>query len=102
MNQSIQDLERRAVDAHARGERWETFWQRHADAIRNAEPFNRDRYRRLIGRLLHLLTTGEPGGQEPPSIMEPWEQDDNEVNKPADVGTQARVDWATLNAGVMK
>ena len=96
MNQSIRDIERAALDFHRHGIGWSEYWARHADAIRKCEPWSRARFRRLIDKLLHLLTCGDADGMEP-TDAEPWVQDDSEANKPADVGTQARFDWTKLS-----
>jgi hypothetical protein len=93
----FKELERLAVDAHARGESWIIFWERHGNDIKAVYPWNRARLRRLIDRLLHLLTCGDVDGMESIDAPCPWLTDDNEANKPADVGTQARFDWARLS-----
>jgi hypothetical protein len=90
----IRELEQSALAAFRDGIGWNEFWQQHGNEVRKAEPWSRGRYRRLVDRLLHLLTTGEPGGQEPPSIAEPWEVDD--AQPPAfisDTATAARCLW---------
>ncbi|MGW8256003.1 MAG: hypothetical protein ACWGMZ_00805 [Thermoguttaceae bacterium] len=94
MNRS--ELEHKAVEAHRQNMGWLEFWPTVAEDAKRIEPYSREKYRRLVQRLLHLLTTGEPGGEEPPRIAEPWERDDAEASKPADVGTQARFDWSSL------
>jgi hypothetical protein len=87
-------IKAQALEAHHRGETWAAFWQQHADTIRKAEPWNRQRFKRLVDRLLHLLTTGEPSGQEPPAIAEPWERDDAQAQAPiSDTTTAARCLW---------
>jgi hypothetical protein len=96
MNQ-VKELERLAIDAHHRGETWAAFWNQHGNEVKAAEPYNRQRLRRLVNRLLSLVVSGDLDGQEPPSILEPWELDDSEANKPADTGTQARFDWEQLS-----
>ena len=67
-------LKRRALDAHHRGDRWDTFWREHAEAIRQAEPYH---------------------------VSEPWEANDRpEQTKPADVGTAARIDWQAAGVAI--
>ena len=53
---NVRELEAEAVAAH----------------LARAEPHNRRRYHKLVGRLLHLLTTGEASGAEP--IDTGWER----------------------------
>jgi hypothetical protein len=74
----IKDLERSALDAHRNGQGWSEFWQQHADAIRKAEPWNRQRLRRLVDRLLALVTSGDCAGMIAvgDTDAEPWEVDD--------------------------
>ena len=85
---AIRVLERRAIDAHARGDGWETFWQEHGAQVRAAEPYRRNAYHALVRRLLALVVSGDTDGQEPIDA-EPWRTDD--TDKPADVGTRARL-----------
>ena len=79
MNQ-IKHLERAALDAHRHGIGWTDFWQRHGVAVREAEPFNRQRYHRLVRHLLHLLASGEASGEHPVAVGllwgEEWDDDD--------------------------
>ena len=86
-------LLRAAHEAHRAGSEWSEFQREHAEAIRRAEPFDRLRYHRLSGALLHVVCCGELSGQfaagDPDAISEPWEAD-NEREQPADVGTSAR------------
>jgi hypothetical protein len=81
MSRAIQALERAALNAHARGRSWATFWPAVAEQVRQAEPWNRRRYGRLVRRLLYLLTGGEEGGYEPVGQggTMPWELDDKEA-----------------------
>ncbi len=70
-------LERKAIAAHRAGTDWDAFWRLHTHAIRQAEPYNARRYRRLAKRLLHLVLCGngsrkKPAGDDPA----PWETDD--------------------------
>jgi hypothetical protein len=90
MINGMKQLEALAVDAHHRGETWAAFWQQHAERVRNAEPFSREQYRRLVNRLLHLVTSGDSAGQYPPGDdPEPWLIDDKP--SPHDTITQARL-----------
>lgn len=83
-------LECHAVDAHRLNWTWDRFWQAHGDATRGAEPWNRQRYRRLVNRLLSLVVSGDTGGMEPAGNgLEPWEADDQA--KPHDTITHARL-----------
>jgi hypothetical protein len=66
-------LERAAIAANRRGESWGTFWERHAAAIRQAEPWDRAAYHRLVQRLMHLVATGDRSGQ---FGVGDWEADD--------------------------
>jgi hypothetical protein len=94
-----QHLERLALDAHDRGVRWSDFWREHGDQVRAAEPYNLQRFRRLVCRLLALVVSGDTDGQQAVGDDAPWEADDAEATpKPADTGTSARVDWSA--AGV--
>lgn len=71
-------LERLAIEAHTRGEVWNDFWSDHGDAIREAEPFDRQRYRRLLMKLTALVAGGDLDGCMPISTGDsaPWELDD--------------------------
>ena len=95
MNQ-IANLERSAPAAHRRGERWKTFWQAHAQAIRQAEPWNRQRFRRLVDRLLALVTSGDTAGMTAVGDDDlPWERDDVAQAQvlACDTQTNARCLW---------
>lgn len=83
-------LERRAVEAHRRGESWAIFWGRHGDDVRAVEPYNRGRFRRLVDRLLALVVSGDTDGQQPIGDDDAmaWERDDQP--SPHDSKTQAR------------
>ena len=87
----IKKLEHAALAAHRRGDCWVTFWNRHADAIRAAEPVSVGQYHRLVARLLHLVCSGDPSGQEPAG--EPWLLDDDVPAYPvvSDTITRARL-----------
>ena len=86
---ATQTLEHAAIRAHARGDRWETFWQEHGAAIHQAKPYHAGRYHRLVNRLLHLVCSGDPSGQEPAG--EPWLLDDvPEQTAPHDTQTCAK------------
>jgi hypothetical protein len=102
MNQSMQALERLAIDAHKQGIGWEQFWTEHGAQARALEPWSRQRFKRLVDRLLALLTSGDLAGMTAVGDDDPpWERD-NDQAKPADVGTQARFDWNSLNAEVTR
>jgi hypothetical protein len=68
----IKQLERAALDAHRRGDTWASFWQEHATTICNAEPHSRQRFQRLVRRLLGLVTSGDTAGQHPVSASLLW------------------------------
>jgi hypothetical protein len=90
MNQ-IQKLEKLAVDAFRDGQGWAQFWEEHAADVRNAEPWSRERFRRLVDRLLSLVTSGDSAGQYPiDDGMAQWEVDDVR-HTPHDTITQARL-----------
>jgi hypothetical protein len=82
---TAKQLKRAATDAHRRGQRWTQFWDEHANLIRQAVPYDRQRRRRLVNRLLSLVVSGNTAGQRPVPVgmlwgsAEPWEQDDAEV-----------------------
>jgi len=67
----IRTLECAAIQAHRAGLSWGDFWTANADAIRQAEPHNRQRFQRLVRRLLALVASGDCDGQEPIDAM-PW------------------------------
>jgi hypothetical protein len=85
MNESIQRFEQAALAAYGRGETWSAFWKQHAEQVKQAEPYNARRLKRLVDHLLHLLTTGETSGQYPPVIAEPWERDNQDQHQLADI-----------------
>ena len=95
-----EQLEHLAIDAHARGAGWTAWWPTVAEQVRQAEPYDRGRYRRLVVRLLSLLVSGDVNGMMAigdDDVM-PWVIDDvvtpmTDDAKPADVGTAARIDW---------
>jgi hypothetical protein len=88
---NIRILERSALDFHRRGLGWSDFWAKHGEQVRQAEPWNRERYRRLYLRLMHLVVSGDTSGQFPPGDdSEPWLADD-EASKPPDTITHARL-----------
>lgn len=60
------NLDTAAVAAFTRGGSWHQFVGLHPDAIQRAERAHPG----TVARLLHLLTTGEYGGMEPPP--DPW------------------------------
>ena len=94
---ATQTLERAALAAHRAGWKWNQFWDEHGGDVCRAEPHNRQRFQRLVRRLLSLVASGDTDGMEPAGA--PWLDDDHaEHPKPADVGTVARIDWTA--AGV--
>ena len=85
-------LEHAALDAHRLSWTWNRFWQMHGEQARQAEPYDRGRYRKLVAKLLHLVASGDPSGMEP--VGEPWLDDDQqEVVSPDDTTTAIRIDW---------
>jgi hypothetical protein len=86
---AIRTLERAALAAHRRGTGWATFWQEHAQAIRQAEPWDRGRFRTLVNRLMHLVASGDGSGEQPAGDDDapPWVVDD--APGPHDSQTQA-------------
>jgi len=57
MNQ-IKALERAALDAFRNGQGWNEFWEQHGNTIRQCEPYNRQRFKRLYDRLLSIEASG--------------------------------------------
>ena len=57
-------LELLAIDCHRVGSTWDSFWREHGERIRQAEPYDRGRYRRLVNRLLSLVVSGDTAGQQ--------------------------------------
>lgn len=81
MSKQAEVLEHAAIDAHARGERWEAFWKAHCEQVRQAEPYRHAAYRKLVNRLLSLLVSGDSGPKPfGPAMLwadtEPWADDD--------------------------
>jgi hypothetical protein len=71
-------LEQLALAAHAAGQLWAAFWPTVADQVQRVEPYCRERYQRLVGRLLHLLLCGDDSGERPVGDdSEPWLADDD-------------------------
>ncbi len=88
------ELKKAALQAFRNEVSWSDFLRANAEAIRRAEPFNVLRYRRLTGRLLHLVMSGEKSGQfaisDPDAALEePWLTDDH-ADKPDDTTTRAK------------
>jgi hypothetical protein len=79
VNEEIRALEAAALDAYAAGKTWAEFWQPHGADVAAAEPWDRRRYHRLVGRLLALVVAGNSDGAEPPGDGWPrpcpWELD---------------------------
>ncbi len=61
---TVNRLERAALAAHAAGHTWTTFWGQHGAAICAAEPRDRQRFARLVRRLLSLVASGDTDGQQ--------------------------------------
>ncbi len=97
---ATQTLERAAIDSHRQGKSWAQFWQQHADDIRIAEPHNIVKFRRLVGRLLSIVVSGDDANTEP--IDSPWGTDDFQPEPaPTDVGTKARCLLPIMRIGVL-
>ena len=62
MSTIIKELERAALDAHARGDDWATFWPTVAGDVRAALPDYLDRGR-FVHRLVGLVAAGDVDGQ---------------------------------------
>ena len=56
-------VERAAVAAHARGDDWTQFWDTHRHAIALAEPWDRQRFHRLVRQLTSLVVAGNADGE---------------------------------------
>ena len=68
---NVQALERAAIDAHARGIGWSDFWEQHGVEVCAAEPQDRQRFARLVRRLLALLTSGNDNGMHAAGQLTP-------------------------------
>ena len=77
-NKEVKHLERAALAAFRRGIGWAGFWEQHADEVRAAKPYSRERFRRLVNRLLSLVTSGDTAGMVDVANVDvlPWAQDD--------------------------
>lgn len=64
-------LERAAIAAHHAGHTWDDFWEVHGADVCRAEPYSRQRFQRLIRRLLGLVVSGDTNGQ-PVSVGLLW------------------------------
>ncbi|MCX7424381.1 MAG: hypothetical protein NTW96_01885 [Planctomycetia bacterium] len=87
------ELETAALDAHAKGEPWAVFWQRHEADVRRLHPWDRRRFGRLYLRLFSLVTSGDLDGVFAPGDpdAEPqWEVDDT-LGQVSDTATQAKL-----------
>jgi hypothetical protein len=96
MTNAVKKLEKAAIQAHEQGTTWAAYWEQYGNDARRLEPYSRKRFRKLVDRLLCLLTSGDDCGTRTLDDSAPWERDDVSA-PPADVGTQARFDWATVN-----
>jgi hypothetical protein len=91
---AIRPLERAAVDCHRAGTGWTNFWAEHGAAVCQAEPHNRQRFGRLVRRLLALVVAGDVDGMEPPGAVMPWDVDDQaQPVAISDTDTRARCLW---------
>ncbi len=59
---AINHLERAALDAYRHGDTWTMFWEQHGAEVCRAEPHDRQRFVRLVRRLLALLVSGNDDG----------------------------------------
>ena len=94
------ELLRAAHQSHRDNMPWSDFFSQHAEAIRKVEPFDRVRYHRLVGQLMHHVLTGEVSGQYPAGdddAAEPWLADDQPTI--SDTETHARFDAARAGLG---
>jgi len=78
---TIRHLERAALAAHRAGQRWNDFWAEHGAAVCRTEPQSRQRFGRLVRRLLALVTTGRDEQRRLPTGLlwgeaAPWLDDD--------------------------
>jgi hypothetical protein len=62
---AIRSIERAALDAHRAGDTWTMFWEQHGAEVCAAEPQDRQRFARLVRRLLSLVTSGNSSSMEP-------------------------------------
>ena len=78
MLSEMKQLERLALEAHTCNQSWNDFWPTVANRVRQAEPWNRSKFRRLYERLLALVVSGDCDGMLPIGIGDvvPWEADD--------------------------
>jgi len=74
-------LERRALKAHAAGQDWDTFWTTHGDHVRQAEPFDLDRFHKLERRLHRFVQSGNGDFW---CEGEPWLEDDRQHKEMAE------------------
>ena len=75
----VSDLEKAALEGHAKGLHWHAWWQQHGEAVKAVEPFNNKRLHKLVKRLAHILLTGERSGQfaAGDNDPKPWLKDDD-------------------------
>jgi hypothetical protein len=100
---AYRQLERAALRAHRRGERWASFWPTVAAHVQRAVPYDVGAYHRLVRRLLALLVSGDDSGMMAVGDAEPWDADDTALPNgivTSDVMTQARINW--LGAGIVE
>ena len=91
-------VERAAVAAHARGDDWTQFWDTHRHAIALAEPWDRQRFHRLVRQLTSLVVAGNADGERPlDNPLCPWDEADTEaapILLVDDTTTSARCLWS--------
>jgi hypothetical protein len=63
-----QHLERLALAAHQAGATWDTFWEKHGAEVCRAEPHDRQRFARLVRRLVDLVGAGDAAGADPAGV----------------------------------
>ena len=89
---TTEELEHAATVAHRRGIRWRDWWPTISEHVAQAAP-DTAAYRRLVARLLALVTSGDLNGLYPVgNALVPQTADD--VNNPDDTTTNAKIDWA--------
>ncbi len=93
MNMNRRQLETAAIDAHQAGDDWATFWHRYGPHAIALEPHDRQRFRRLVRTLSHLLTCGDVAGMTAVGDAAPWEADDEPAYPASDDRTNARCLW---------
>ena len=91
---TLAQLERLALQAHARGDTWREFWPSVSNAVAHLAGANRRRFHTVYGLLFGLVVCGDLDGGEPIGSS-PWEQDDAPpVPVLGDTITAARCLWS--------